>query len=69
LIQTTSKNLSKFVSVEALASSCSDTNRGRPMSFFWADTDVFQFSMPISDANTDIFVILKQYLFCLMRQN
>ena len=43
--------------------------RAWPISFFWADTDVFQFSLPISDADTDIFVILKQYLFCLMRQN
>jgi len=31
------------------------------------DTDVFQFSLPISDV--DIFVLLKQYLFCLMKQN
>jgi len=43
--------------------------RAWPISFFWADTDVFQFSLPISDADTNIFVILKQYLFCLMRQN
>jgi len=41
--------------------------RARPISFFWADTDVFQFSLPISDA--DIFVLLKQYLFCLIRRN
>jgi len=43
--------------------------RARLVSFFWADTDtdVFQFSLPISDA--DIFALLKQYLFCLMRQN
>jgi len=34
---------------------------------FWADTDVFQFSLPISDA--DIFILLKQYLFRLMRHN
>jgi len=34
---------------------------------FWADTVVFQFSLPISDA--DIFVLLKQCLFCLVRQN
>jgi len=39
--------------------------RARPVSFFWADTDVYQFSLPISD----IFQLLKQYLFCLMRQN
>jgi len=28
--------------------------------FFWADTDVFQFSMLITDADTNIFVLLKQ---------
>ena len=39
----------------------------RLIRFFWADTDDFQFSLPISD--NDIFVLLKQYLFCLMRQN
>ena len=39
----------------------------RPIGFFWSDTDVFQFSLPISDA--DIFVLLKQYLFCFVRQN
>ena len=35
-------------------------SRARPIRFFWADTDVFQFSLPMSDANTDIFVLLKQ---------
>jgi len=25
--------------------------------------------LPIYDANNDIFVLLKQYLFCLMKQN
>jgi len=43
------------------------SSRARPIRFFWTDTDVFQFSLPISD--TDIFVLLKQYLFCLMKQN
>jgi len=33
------------------------------------NTDVFQFSLPISNADTNIFVLLKQYLFCLIRQN
>jgi len=41
--------------------------RARPIKFFQANTDVFQFSLQISDV--DIFVLLKQYLFCLMRQN
>jgi len=41
--------------------------RTQPISFFGADTDVFQFSLPISD--TDIFVLLKQCIFCLMWQN
>jgi len=40
--------------------------RARPVSFFWVDTDVFDFSLPITNVN--IFVLLKQYLFCLMRQ-
>jgi len=31
--------------------------------FFWADTDVFQFSLPISDADTDIFVLLSSIYF------
>jgi len=33
-----------------------------------ADTDIdgFQFSLPISDSGTDIFVLHKQYLFCLI---
>jgi len=39
--------------------------RAWPIRFFWVDTNVFQFSLPISD----IFVLLKQSLFCLMRQN
>jgi len=43
--------------------------RARLIRFFWADTDVFPFSLPISDADTYIFVLLKQYLFCLVRQN
>jgi len=43
--------------------------RARPIRFFWADTNVFQFSLLIPNTNTDIFVLLKQYLFCLMRQN
>jgi len=34
-----------------------------------ADTNVFRFLLLISDADTNIFVLLKQYLFCLMRQN
>jgi len=47
-----------------------DEIRPRPIRFFWADTDVFQFSLRISDADTDIFVLLIQHLFCLlMRQN
>jgi len=33
---------------------------------FFGLIPVFNFSLPISDAN--IFVLLKQYLFCLMRQ-
>ena len=37
--------------------------------FFWTNVDVFHFSLPISDADTDIFLLLKQYLFWLMRQN
>jgi len=41
--------------------------RARPLKFFCADTDVFYFTLPITDA--DIFVLLKQYLFCLMSQN
>jgi len=43
--------------------------RARPIRFFWADIDVFHFSMLISDADTDTFVLLKQLLFCLMKQN
>jgi len=43
--------------------------RAQPIRLFWADTNVYHFSLPITDADTDIFVLFKQYLFCLMRQN
>ena len=35
--------------------------KARPIRLLWADTNVFHFSLPISD----IFVVLKQDLFCL----
>ena len=35
-------------------------SRARPIRFFWGNTDVFHFSLPISDA--DIFALLKLQL-------
>jgi len=36
-----------------------DMCRARPLSFSWADTDVFHFSLPITDVDTDSSVLLK----------
>jgi len=43
--------------------------RARLINFFWTDTDVLIFTLPITDADTDDFALLKQCQFCPMRQN
>jgi len=30
-------------------------NKSQPISVFWVDTDVFHFSLPVTNDNTDIF--------------